>query len=66
MGLPPAERAKRFRELAATALRRAATSRSRELKTEYAAVAAAWQALAVQTEHAAGVTASAKKTPERD
>jgi hypothetical protein len=60
-GLPPTQRSRRYRELAATAFQRANTSRNRALKAEYLVIAAAWLALAMQIEREASSGAPEEK-----
>jgi hypothetical protein len=54
--LPAGERVRRYREMAAFALQRAAESRSARMRAEYLTLASSWQVLALEIEHATGLS----------
>ena len=51
--LPAGERVRRYREMAAYALERAADARSARMRAEYLTLASSWQVLALEIEHSA-------------
>ncbi|HUO93433.1 MAG TPA: hypothetical protein VMU22_10950 [Rhizomicrobium sp.] len=56
--LPAGERVRRYREMAAFALQRAAEARSARMRTEYLTLASSWQVMAIEIEHTSGLTAT--------
>jgi hypothetical protein len=52
--LPAGERVRRYREMAAFALERAAESHSARMRAEYLTLASSWQVLALEIEHSTG------------
>lgn len=53
--LPAGERVRRYREMAAFALQRAADAQSARMRAEYLTLASSWQVLALEIEHSTGL-----------
>jgi hypothetical protein len=64
--LPPRERVKRYRLLAAEAYARAQGAADATSRAQYLTIANGWHALAVEAEHAAELTLPDAATPLQD
>jgi hypothetical protein len=66
--MPPEERVRRYRQMAAEAFRLAASTQDMALKAGHLSLASGWQVLAIEIEHAHGLgerpsRGDAKKEP---
>jgi hypothetical protein len=65
--MPPEERARRYRQMAADAFRLAASTNDMALKAGHLSLASGWQVLAIEIEHTHGLAVPAdRKATKQD